>query len=489
MFHPLTHGNMKRIGKGSSGRITPLFPTMVVQSQMSEGSAIPTDPYHTPNILQTSSSQPQKTHKPRKHTRKVTEVPQPSDLIEHVADETVHKEFRDRLVRAATTASSLEVEQDNGNINRTQSKATPNEPSSQGTDSGCGPRIKLNELMELCTNLQSRVLEIEKTKSTQSNEIASLKRRVKKLKKKNRSRTHKLKRLYKVGLITKVESSDNDESLGEDASKQGRIKAINQDEDITLVDDQDDADMFDVNDLGGEEVFVAEQVVRTAATTKELTLAQTLKALKTSKPKVKGIVIQEQEEPGKSTTTATISKQQSQDKGKGILAEEPMKPKKKDQIWLDEEAALKLQANFDEEQRLARERERAQKEQEASIALIEKWDDVQEKINVDHQLVERLQAEEQQKLTDEKRLHCLSKRVEEKRNKPPTQAQKRKITCTYLKNMDGYTLKQLKEFRFDNVQEMFDKAFKRLNTFEEFRIELVQGQEKEKREKEDLIQK
>ncbi|GKB83499.1 hypothetical protein Tco_0950394, partial [Tanacetum coccineum] len=30
---------------------------------------------------------------------------------------------------AATTASSLEVEQDNGNINRTQSMATLNEPS------------------------------------------------------------------------------------------------------------------------------------------------------------------------------------------------------------------------------------------------------------------------------------------------------------------------------------------------------------------------
>nr|GEU89693.1 hypothetical protein [Tanacetum cinerariifolium] len=59
--------------------------------------------------------------------------------------------------------------------------------------------------------------------------------------------------------------------------------------------------MFDVNDLGGEEVFVAEQeVISTAATTvitKELTFAQALKALKTLKPKVKGIVIQEQEEP------------------------------------------------------------------------------------------------------------------------------------------------------------------------------------------------
>nr|GEW50233.1 hypothetical protein [Tanacetum cinerariifolium] len=40
-----------------------------------------------------------------------------------------------RLVRAATTASSLEAEQHSGNITMMQSKATPNEPSSQGTDS------------------------------------------------------------------------------------------------------------------------------------------------------------------------------------------------------------------------------------------------------------------------------------------------------------------------------------------------------------------
>ncbi|GJY51964.1 hypothetical protein Tco_0442811 [Tanacetum coccineum] len=66
---------------------------------------------------------------------------------------------------------------------------------------------------------QTRVLDLETTKTTQANEIASLKRRVKKLEKKDRSRTHKLKRLYKVGLSTRAESSKY-EGLGEeDASK------------------------------------------------------------------------------------------------------------------------------------------------------------------------------------------------------------------------------------------------------------------------------
>ncbi|GKA95301.1 hypothetical protein Tco_0817339 [Tanacetum coccineum] len=235
---------------------------------MGEGSVIPTDPHHTPTFIQ-PSPQPQKTQKPRK-PKKDTQVPQSSVPSDNVADEAVYKELDDSLVRAATTASSLEAEQDSGNIIKTRSKATPNEAGSQGTTSGGGPRrqetigdtiaqtrfenvsklsndpllakgntlrsgedsLKLNELMELCTNLQQRVLDLETTKTTQANEIVSLKRRVKKLEKNDRSRTHKLKRLYEVGLSARVESSRDEKDLGKDASKQRRrIHDIDADED------------------------------------------------------------------------------------------------------------------------------------------------------------------------------------------------------------------------------------------------------------------
>nr|GEW87294.1 putative ribonuclease H-like domain-containing protein [Tanacetum cinerariifolium] len=92
-------GNMRRIGKGFTSRITPLFPTMV-------------------------------THKLRKPKRKDTQVPQLSVPTKSVADKAVYKELDDSLLRAATTASSLEAAQDSVNINKTQSKATPNESSS-----------------------------------------------------------------------------------------------------------------------------------------------------------------------------------------------------------------------------------------------------------------------------------------------------------------------------------------------------------------------
>ncbi|GKE44960.1 hypothetical protein Tco_1472244 [Tanacetum coccineum] len=50
-----------------------------------------------------------------------------SGPINLVADEIVYKEWEDIMERAATTASSLDAEQDSGNINRTQSMATLNE--------------------------------------------------------------------------------------------------------------------------------------------------------------------------------------------------------------------------------------------------------------------------------------------------------------------------------------------------------------------------
>ncbi|GKB48475.1 hypothetical protein Tco_0899228 [Tanacetum coccineum] len=139
---------------------------MVIQNQLElgEGLANPTDPHHTPTIIH-SSTRTQKTQKTRKPKRKDTQVPQPSNPSEHVADKVVHKELGDSLA--------------------------------------------------------------------------------KKLEKKSRSRTHILKRLYKVGLTARVESFRDEESLGEDASKQGRINAIDADEEITLVSVQDDADKGD----------------------------------------------------------------------------------------------------------------------------------------------------------------------------------------------------------------------------------------------------
>ncbi|GJR26926.1 putative ribonuclease H-like domain-containing protein [Tanacetum coccineum] len=385
-------GNMRRVGKCFSGRETPLFQTMLVQDQadMGKGSAIPTDPHHTPTIIQPTTSQPQRKQRPRKPKRQDTKIPQFSGPTNNVADEAVNEEMDDSLVRAATTASSLEAERKEGQ------------------------------------------------EITSSKDYTSLSRR--------------------------VESSDK-ASLGdeEDASKQGRIADIDAAKDIYLVNVHRDEDMFRVNDLEGDEVVVETEfhhevdVETEVASTDvnltdvDMTLAQALAELKSAKPKADKVVLQEPEQGTITTTAAStrpkakrlviheeeqattpiVSSQQSshvkvQDKGKGIIVEEPLKMKKKDQINFDKQEAIRLQAEFDEEERLAREKD--QKKQEINIVLIEEWDDIQAKIDVDHQLAEQLQAQEQEELTDaekatlfvqvleKRRKHFAAKRAKEKRN-------------------------------------------------------------------------
>ncbi|GJT57339.1 putative ribonuclease H-like domain-containing protein [Tanacetum coccineum] len=78
----------------------------------------------------------------QKKAKRTTEISQSSRPIPFVTDETIIKEWEEKMEKAVTTTSSLEVEQDNGNTNRTQSMETLNESFPQGTDSGSGPRCQ-----------------------------------------------------------------------------------------------------------------------------------------------------------------------------------------------------------------------------------------------------------------------------------------------------------------------------------------------------------
>ncbi|GJY71823.1 putative ribonuclease H-like domain-containing protein [Tanacetum coccineum] len=114
-----------------------------------------------------------------------------------------------------------------------------------------------------------------------------------------KSKTHGLKRLYKVGLSARVVSFE-DEGLGDDdASKQGRkIHDIDADEDITL-ENVHDEDLFGVNDLDGDEVVVKSEVADKDVNLRvdEVTLTQALVALKSAKVQEKGDVIKEPSVP------------------------------------------------------------------------------------------------------------------------------------------------------------------------------------------------
>ncbi|GJU97715.1 hypothetical protein Tco_1326986 [Tanacetum coccineum] len=256
----------------------------------------------------------------------------------------------------------------------------------------CEDKMHLIELMILCTNLQTHVLDLDKAKDAQANEIVGLKKRVQKLERIKKSRTTGLKRLRKVGESRRVESSKDKDSLVDKNKERS-----------------DDAEMFDTDDLYGDEVIVdmivgdkqeqsakvderevsigvkdsatptilvttggegvtatkINEITTTSApitTIDEITLAQTLIEIKaakpkavttaattttTTRPKARGVVVQEPSE----FRTTTSSPQPSQppktkDKGKAIMIEPEVPLKRKDQVALDEEMARNLEAQL-----------------------------------------------------------------------------------------------------------------------------------------------
>ncbi|GKB58218.1 hypothetical protein Tco_0914404 [Tanacetum coccineum] len=204
---------MKSKGKDFSGRDTPLFPTMIVQAQ----------------------------EQSRRKKRKDTEDPQLSGPTEPITDDTEN-------VASVPTHS--------------------NDPLLSGED-----RLKLNELMELCTKLSERVLALETTKTNQALEIDSLKRRVKTLEKKKRVQnikgSYNIQSWYDDNLMFDTGVFDNEQDMAEKED-----------------------DMVEKDVSTSDPVTIAGEVVtNTKTTVDELTLARTLIKSKQLKPRLLQLVV------------------------------------------------------------------------------------------------------------------------------------------------------------------------------------------------------
>ncbi|GKD95527.1 hypothetical protein Tco_1379424 [Tanacetum coccineum] len=318
-------------------------------------------------------------------------------------------------------------------------------------------------------------------------------------KEKEKSRTTGLKRLRKVGMSRRVESSEDKESFSdhEDASKQGRsIEDIDKDADVSLVDDthgwSDDAEMFDINDLHGDEVnvdmpagekqeqSVKEREVDTSVedsaartTIEEITLVHTLIQIKAAKPKV--------------VTTAATTITITRPKARWVVVQELSE-------FRTPQESQPSMIKDKEEERLAR-----KKEEEANIALIESWDNIQAMMEADFELAQRLQTEEQGEITIEERSRLFLKlmnkrkkhfamlRAEEKRRKPPTKAQKRNLMSTYLKNIEESSKgieDELKYYKSKKAESIEEKAKgRRKKMLGKKRVGKEQQQESSKRQR------
>nr|GFA06313.1 hypothetical protein [Tanacetum cinerariifolium] len=320
------------------------------------------------------------------------------------------------------------------------------------------PMSLLQEAMDACAALTRRVEHLEYDKVAQALEITKLKRRVKKLEKRNKVIVLKLRRLQKVRTSQRVETSDD--TVMDDESNQGRMIAeMDQDDVVVFKDDKEEdkevadsvkdveeakfdesaqvygrqaesqakiykIDMDHANkvlSMQEDETEPAEvqEVVDVVTTAKLITEVVTAAIVAAPSRRRKGVVIRDPEEE---STTFTIipAETKSKDKSKGIFVEEPKPLKKKQQIEQDEQYARELHAELNKD--------------------ID-WDEA-----IDH--VKRKAKEDP-----------AVKKYQAMKRKPQAEAQARKNMMMYLKNVAGFKLDYFKRMSYDDIRPIFEAKF------------------------------
>ncbi|GJZ02779.1 ribonuclease H-like domain-containing protein [Tanacetum coccineum] len=212
--------NMSRKGVKFSGKVTPLFDSMLVphQAPEGEGSEHPTEPQPTPSP----------THPSTRDQPPVTDSTSSHDTTQ---------DFRDSL-------------EDTNRSEGTQVQSSYNSPlSGDHTSKIAEGGLNLEELFVLCTNLSNMVLALETSKDAQAAEILKLKDQIKKLKRKCKPRiSHHRAWLKSVKRLSMKKRLGRKESVFKQERKNAKPKP-------TL-------DAFDDLDVDGRDYTETEDVVK-----------------------------------------------------------------------------------------------------------------------------------------------------------------------------------------------------------------------------------
>nr|GEU53617.1 retrovirus-related Pol polyprotein from transposon TNT 1-94 [Tanacetum cinerariifolium] len=355
----------------------------------------------------------------------------PEQDLAAVGDETVYTGEDDEVVRAATTAASLEAKQESGIINKTQSTTTLDEPSPQGTGSGNGPRHHVTILGD--TDAQTRF----ETASIQSHDpplsevntsgsgddsmehqdeltnfipptpydlplsgghipgsdedcsklgdqkVAKESQKIRKEAKEKKSRDEALQDWY---IQEKTLNKENDVNAAEPVSTTGdAVNTANVIPNVSVAGTSTSAVGPSTSTAG--DIFEDEMT----------TMADILMAIRRTRPRTTSVVIHNvEEEPRRAKPPPAV---QSQDK----------------------EMAQKLyqeeQAQFEREQKIAR--EKAAEQEAMDAALIEQMEDVQARIDADALLAKRLQQKEREQFTVDEQARMLVDLIAERKRKYP----------------------------------------------------------------------
>nr|GEV37860.1 hypothetical protein [Tanacetum cinerariifolium] len=314
------------------------------------------------------------------------------------------------------------------------SSPPPHQPS-QTTDISM---TLLNTLLETCATLTKQVANLKQDKITQAIKITKLKKRVRRLEKKRHFKYSGLKRLRKVRTTQRAEPSadivDAEEYIN--ANIQGRL-AESQAK-VYHLDLQHAEKVLSMQDTNKAEPAKVEEVIKVVSAAKlmievDTTVATTITAAqvpKASAPrKRKGVVIQDPEETA-AASVIVYSEVKSKDKDKGFLIEEPKPLKRQVQIEQDEAFARQLEAELN-----------------ANI----NWNDV----------VDQVKRKEKQDNT--------VIRYQALKRKPLTEAQARKNTMAYLKNMARFKMDFFKGMTYTDIRPIFKKHYNSIQAFLEKR--------------------
>nr|GEU31950.1 putative ribonuclease H-like domain-containing protein [Tanacetum cinerariifolium] len=253
------------------------------------------------------------------------------------------------------------------------------------------------------------VNDLEKDRNSQALEILQLKKRVKRLERKNKSKTSGLKRLRRVGADQKAESSSDtvletdEEEVALDAESQGRM---NLNDDIKELFDQENVNATSK----GVSAVIAPELVSAAEPTlfddEDVTMimAQTLIKLKAEKARIHD---------------EKIAQKLHDEEVRNVTARD-------EQERAENEKALGLQRKLDE--------------REDDID----WSTVAEQVN-------------------ERQTETI-KRYQDLKKKPVSVAQARKNMMIYLKNMTGYKIGFFKGMTYDEIRPIFEREYNKIQT-------------------------
>ncbi|GJS40648.1 putative ribonuclease H-like domain-containing protein [Tanacetum coccineum] len=359
---------------------------------------------------------------------------QSSGPINLVADETVYKEWEDRMERAATTASSLDAEQDSDAQTRfeTTFKKSNDPPLSRGYTLGSGEdSMKLLELMELCTTLSDLFWQTASTSTLEDGEVEITTTIDGQL---NTITEASLRRHLNLEDVDGISSLPNTEIF-----EQLALMGV-------------PTPPHDLPLLGGHTPGSNEgRMQQTELMDLVIKLSDKVLALETD--------LQQTKQVGENSQVK---------KDRKMI---------KELLCSDDEKVLENSSKTPPD-KYSRKNHPEDQFRSLSAGYEDEWENIRARVEADEELTQKLQAEEREKysevdqakmlvdLINQRKRFFAQQRAEAKRNKPMTQAQQRTYMSNYIKNQEGgYSIKQLKSLSFEEVKEIFETTMRRVHSF------------------------